>query len=247
MHKLLFFIVFFSGVIPASGQDLVMRDSVLVDPDTLSLTELCDIYKTDKCADDHNYIVHYENLFTPLRDSVERILEIGILHGASHRMWATYFDQAEVYGIDIEEHRLINTDRIHSMVADQSDRAALSDFTEQFPGDFEIVIDDGGHTMEQQQVSFAYFFPYIESGGYFIIEDVHTSLPDYYPPQYFGVNEEETNTTLKMLEDYIRTAVIQSEYLTDKERVYLQSHIDSIQLIFRNNRRHSVMCVIQKK
>lgn len=230
-----------------NAQDLIYSDSLPFNPDTLELTELCSRFKTDKCKDQHGYIIHYSTLFEPIRDSVSRLLEIGILHGASHYLWQAYFPNADIYGIDIDSNTLINEGRIHTSIADQSDRKALTEFTEENPGTFDIILDDGGHSMDQQQISFAYFFPYIEPGGYYIIEDVHTSLSEYYPPQFYGVNSDTSNTTLEMIERYIRTSKIESEYLTDNEINFLEENIDYMQLIFQNNEKHSVMCIVHKK
>jgi hypothetical protein len=40
---------------------------------------------------------------------------------------------------------------------------------------FDIIIDDGGHTMKQQITSFIYLFPKVRSGGLYVIEDLQTS------------------------------------------------------------------------
>lgn len=38
-----------------------------------------------------------------------------------------------------------------------------------------MILDDGGHTMVQQVISFKYLFPHVKSGGLYIIEDLHIS------------------------------------------------------------------------
>jgi hypothetical protein len=43
-------------------------------------------------------------------------------------------------------------------------------------GPFDVVIDDGGHTMKQQIVSFASMWKFIKPGGLYIIEDLHCGL-----------------------------------------------------------------------
>ena len=143
-----------------------------------SLTELCETHKTDKCAPDHNYVELYEKFFSPVRNQAKRVLEIGVWRGDSLRLWEEYFPSARIFGIDINDSSRYNTDRIITAIADQANREQLGQFIEAHGSDFDIVIDDGGHTMEQQQTSFGFLFPHVRSGGIYIIEDVHTSFPN---------------------------------------------------------------------
>lgn len=42
-------------------------------------------------------------------------------------------------------------------------------------GPFDIILDDGGHTMRQQIVSFETLYPALDRRGVYICEDCHTS------------------------------------------------------------------------
>jgi len=42
-------------------------------------------------------------------------------------------------------------------------------------GTFDVIIDDGGHTMNQQITSFNNLLPKVKSGGIYVIEDLLTS------------------------------------------------------------------------
>lgn len=213
-----------------------------------SLPELCDTFRTDKCADRHNFLEIYEPFFEPIRDDSIRFFEIGILTGLSHLMWVNYFQNAKVFGIDIRDFsQAAAGSGIMTFVADQSNRNDLSDFVQASGGNFDIILDDGGHAMDHQQVSLAYLFKEVKPGGMFIIEDVHSSLPEFYPDNAFHVNEAQTNTTLLMLESFIRTGEIYSDYMSREEAVYLEENIERIELHFRNNERHSIVCIIHKK
>jgi hypothetical protein len=47
-------------------------------------------------------------------------------------------------------------------------------------GFFDIIVDDGGHTFEQQRTSFQELWPYLKEGGIYVIEDLqaeHTGMP----------------------------------------------------------------------
>lgn len=229
------------------GSEPAEQTKLLPPPPAITLSELCTEFNTDKCANQHNFIALYEALFAPIRNSATRVFEIGILRGASHRMWQKYFEGAEIFGIDIEDNSSLEKEGIHTFVADQANREDLQGFIDAYPGAFDVILDDGGHAMDHQQVSLGFLFPYVKPGGYFIIEDVHTSLPDFYPAQFFNVDVEESNTTLKMIETYIRTSLIKSQYITEKEANYLQRNIELVSLHYRTNEKHSIVCVIQKK
>ena len=43
-------------------------------------------------------------------------------------------------------------------------------------GDFDMIIDDGGHTMEQMQISLNYLWDQVKPGGLYVIEDLHSCV-----------------------------------------------------------------------
>lgn len=217
-------------------------------PDSLkgkSLVELSDIFATDKRPSWHNFIELYDRNLTPLRDSVHRVFEIGIFNGASHKMWKCFFDSVEVFGIDIKPKPWVEKLGIHTYIADQADRADLQHFIDTSGGKFDVIIDDGGHWMNHQQVSFGFLFQHLNPGGLYIIEDVHTSIPTFY--KGFGVDESGSNTTLKVFTDYILTEKMESFYMTEEEMKYLEKNIEYIELYKRKNSLHSTAAVIRKK
>jgi SAM-dependent methyltransferase len=212
-----------------------------------SLTEMCERYPTDKCPYAHGFIEIYDRLFESERDSMERFFEIGILNGVSHLMWREYFPNAEIFGIDIKDYSAQSKGTgIETFVADQANRNDLKAFIDKYGGNFDVILDDGGHAMDHQQVSLGYLFQHVKSGGIFIIEDVHTSLPDLYPDPFFEVAEDEMNTTLLMIEYFIRTGKIRSQYMTNEEIRYLEENILSIELHHRVNSKHSILAIIRK-
>ena len=210
-----------------------------------SLTELCNTFVTDKCDIQHNYVELYEKFFAPVRDDVTRILEIGVLFGKSVRMWEAYFPRASVHGIDIKDSSKFDTDRISTYIADQSSREQLSAVLEASGSDFDIVVDDGGHTMEQQQVSFGFLFPHVRPGGMYVIEDIHTSFPNLYPN--YGVEPGEKNSTFFMIMNFVRGGRFSSQYLTEQEEEYLTAHVEHCLYSLRANTFHSDFFLCQKK
>ncbi len=217
-------------------------------PDSLhgrSLVELSDIFGTDKRPSWHNFIELYDRYLTPLKDSVHRVFEIGVFNGASHKMWKCFFDSVEVYGIDLKQKPWVEKLGIHTYIANQANRDDLQRFIDESGGEFDVIIDDGGHWMNHQQVSLGFLFKHLKPGGLFIIEDVHTSIPKFYDG--YGVDSLGGNTTLKMITDYIETERIESVYMLEEEKKYLEQNLEYIELYKRKNSLHSTACVIRKK
>ena len=207
------------------------------------LTELAGKYNTDKGMHWHGFSEAYEHFFSPGKDSVRKLFEIGVLDGASLRMFADFFPKAKIYGIDIESKYLFNTDRIKTFLADQGDRKKLQEFIGKFGGDFDIILDDGGHMMNLQQISFGFLFRYLKPGGYYVIEDIHTSL---LPKESFGAEADGSNTTLTMIIRFITTGTAQSGYMTDDEMKYLTENIAYMNL-FSRNKGQSITCIVKKR
>ena len=201
--------------------------------------------ETDKGPSQHHYTELYERLFLEWQDEPIIIFEIGIAKGGSLKMWQDYFRHARIFAVDIEPKTQFDNARVKTFAGDQAKREQLKPAIEA-AGQPHILIDDGGHTMEQQQVSLGYLFRYVRPGGYYVIEDVHTSLPELW--QGYGVERDGANTTLRMLENFVRGSKpsIQSKYMLRDEMTYLDQHIDSVTIRHRPQSR-SIMAVIRKK
>ena len=164
-------------------------------------------YGTDKSSSFHSYTKIYEKYFEHLRSKPIKFLEIGFSHGASAHMWQDYFNNARLFFIDIDPSAinfLTYFKRTSLHFANQEDPAELNHFIEQVGNDFDIIIDDGGHTMNQQITSFKILFPHLKSGGIYVIEDLHTSYP--YGPNYalaYGSGNPAQQTAVEFLKTLI--------------------------------------------
>jgi len=126
-----------------------------------------------------HYFEIYEKYFARFRNSDVTILEIGVAQGGSLQMWKNYFGpRATVVGIDIDPNCLEHVEeQIDVMIGDQADPNFLMSVMEKYPK-IDIVIDDGGHTMNQQKTSFRHLYPHVNKNGIYICEDTHTSYWD---------------------------------------------------------------------
>lgn len=123
----------------------------------------------------HYYEV-YDRHFSKYRNKAPVIMEIGVSRGGSLQMWKKYFGKgARIIGIDIDEGtREFEEEQISIEIGSQEDRGFLRKMKEKYPR-IDILIDDGGHTMNQQIVTFEEMFPHIAYGGTYLCEDLHTS------------------------------------------------------------------------
>jgi hypothetical protein len=140
-----------------------------------TLDELALEHGTDKSSEFHGFSRFYEFHLGPLREQPLTVLEIGVLEGASARMWRDYFPAAKILAIDFLESALEHEDeRITIFIGDQTDRSFL-DRVVAAAGPFDVVIDDGGHQHDEQLTSLFHLWPHVKPGGLYAIEDVHTS------------------------------------------------------------------------
>lgn len=151
----------------------------------------------DKGSYYHNYTETYSRYFAPLKDQPIKFLEIGIYQGASVKLWEEYFPNADLHFMDITLAAVqYSSARSHYHLCNQESAAELQRFIQTTGGNFDVIIDDGGHTMNQQITSFVTLFPHVKSGGMYIIEDLHTS----YWPNFGGGGK---HTMVNFLKDLI--------------------------------------------
>ena len=123
-----------------------------------------------------HYFEVYDRHFSKYRNKDIVLLEIGTFNGGSLQMWKNYIGpRAKIYGIDINPNcKQVEEENITILIGSQSDPDFLKTVKEQIPP-IDILIDDGGHTMLQQIVSFEELFSYVKPDGVYLCEDIHTS------------------------------------------------------------------------
>lgn len=196
---------------------------------------------TDK--NNHGYFTFYNPIFRKLPE-ITSVLEIGIYTGGSLRLWEKKFKNAKIFGIDVNNCKKYNTERIKTFVADQADRSQLEKVVKSINQEFDIILDDGGHTMKQQQISLGFLFKYLKSGGVYILEDLHTSR--IYDRNF--IDKNDSITSLDMLEQYQKTKIISSNNITQEEIEYLNNNILNVDIWTRTPEKNvSVTSAIYKK
>lgn len=119
----------------------------------------------------------YEEHWKPLEYKPITLLEIGVYNGNSIKTWTDWFPNALIIGIEKNPQPLVHEmeeNRVRFFIGDQADTQFLANMCIEFP-EFDIIIDDGGHHWDEQQISFTYLWDHVKSGGMYIIEDLQTS------------------------------------------------------------------------
>ncbi len=154
-------------------------------------TELCGImtrYGSDKGNNSwHNYTKLYHKFFSPLRYNPINLFELGLgtnntnfpshmgekgSPGASLRGWAEYFPNAKIYGADIDDGVLFQTQRIQTSYVDQTNPATIAQLWSIFPQQFDIIIDDGLHEHHANMCFLRNSFHKLKPHGIYVIEDI---------------------------------------------------------------------------
>jgi ubiquinone/menaquinone biosynthesis C-methylase UbiE len=220
-----------------------------LDDKEYELTELAGKYRTDKHYEHDYFNLVYNNLFNPISKNIKKFIEIGVGSAGSIELWRDYFSNATIYGLDINPNILIeNKDRIELKQINQSDTEQLKQFCAEYPdNDFDVILDDGSHRMYDQQITFAKFFKLLKSGGIYIIEDLHTSLEAVMPEKaWCNWGDVSKTITLNMLNNFNNIGKIESDYLTEEDKEYLNNNIESIK-IYQSKPDWSITSVIIKK
>lgn len=217
------------------------------------LSALATRYASDKVM--HGFTPFYHAHLRGRRGKFRKVLEIGVFQGASLLMWRDYFPRAQVHGLDLRDPGLLSSERVHVHLGDQSERAVLDRLVGNIGSGFDLVVDDGGHTMAQQQVSLGQLFPHVRPGGFYVVEDLHTSYMEAiglyrdgkavgsYPT---GV-EVGVPTTFDVIAGLAAGDTIAAPFMTDEEYTYVRQHTSRVTLFDRDGDRQHITSIIEKK
>lgn len=128
-----------------------------------------------------HYFEIYERYFNKFRNEKISLLEIGVGQGGSLQMWKEYFgENISIVGLDISSHcKNYEESQIKIEIGSQYDSNVLDDLIIKYKN-FDIIIDDGSHVNDHMIFSFNHLFKYLNEGGVYLVEDVHTSYVDSF-------------------------------------------------------------------
>jgi hypothetical protein len=192
----------------------------------------------------HRYTRIYERFFQSFRGEQINLLEIGLLRvtvdgrrdksgaeGAtsatakqapSLQMWRTYFPEANIFGFDIDDFSGVKLDRCRIFRGDMANREDLISAVKAIGRPLDVIIDDGSHASHHQQISLGTLFPFLRSGGLYVIEDMH-----WQPQRLEKDNAPKTRDICRQLQ--VKQKFF-SPFLSKEENEYIQTHLGSIHL-----------------
>ena len=141
---------------------------------------------TDKVFE-HNYHNMYGQFLIPYIDAKPgaKVFEIGLGcamkygAGASVGLWKKIFPKIELWEADINRNCVDKWKETESMKGvkvlsgDQGNLKTLDDWIRQSGGNFDVIIDDGGHHNCLINTSFEKLWPQLNPGGLYFVEDLH--------------------------------------------------------------------------
>ena len=186
-----------------------------------------------KSAKHSTYFRVYDRLFSRYVGAEISFVEIGLAAGGSMFMWRDFFGaKARIIGIDVNSGPLkLIEDGFEIFVGDQADPKFWKRFFDHV-GKIDILLDDGGHTFEQQIVTVLEALPYIRDGGLIVVEDTHTS----YMKEYGGPSSSSFLSFSKNIIDGInnRYRLLKRDSNFERE-IYSVSFLESF-VVFDINR-----------
>lgn len=144
-----------------------------------------------------SYFGVYDTLLEEYIGKDITFVEIGVLDGGSLFMWREFFgEEARIIGIEINESAKVWEDYgFEIFIGSQSDPKFWQDFYDEV-GKVDIVLDDGGHTYQQQIVTVESSLGNIRPKGKIIVEDTYTSYQkEYGHPSNYSFIKYASNLT----------------------------------------------------
>lgn len=179
-------------------------------------------YQTDK-ATYHLYLDIYEEYLNPIKNSIKKMLEIGVKDGNSIKMWREWLDT----NVIVEGWDVANLPQIENTNLKLVDQTNIGQMYENISGLYDFILDDGLHSQKSIETSFSTLFPFCK---HYIIEDLHA-------PWCEGIYENG-KFTIDLLEKLIETKIWNSKYCNNSNKNYIEQFA-IVDLIFIRGERYN--------
>ena len=172
---------------------------------------------TDKVTT-HEYYIMYGNHLLPYyyKHPKMKMLEIGLGcdmgygPGASVKLWKALFPEADLWEAEFngkcvqKNQDMLLGLGLNTLVGDQGNPEVLDGWIEKSGGEFDVIIDDGGHTNCQIWTSFQKLWPTVKRGGLYFIEDMQVAKWKGYKKSTETCDGKDLNVPDKLKEIFDR-------------------------------------------
>jgi hypothetical protein len=172
----------------------------------MTLNDLGLKHRTDKNSEHHNYLDTYETYLSRFKDKdivlVDAVggYEFSDRGGESLRMWSEFFPKAKIIGIDLYEKKLSLPSNVMTIQCSQ-DNSSILKMVFLDEGCPDIFIDDFSHVNDLSIKTFEICFPFLKSGGVYIVEDIESFA---YPHHGFGGTHDYNDMNFPHILNYFR-------------------------------------------
>jgi cephalosporin hydroxylase len=188
----------------------------------------------------HGYSKFYEKVFLEFKDKKINVLEIGSFYGNASAAMFFYFRNANIFGADINPDMFNYTSkRMTSFFVNSSSVSSIQKNIIDKKIEFKIIIEDASHMLKDQIISLFYLFPILESGGYFIVEEL--DFPEKREDMRIGQEFPDLKSILKNI---LKKQDFNSNYIDQNLKNYFLDNVETIE-IFRGN--INEIAIIKKK
>lgn len=188
----------------------------------------------------HGYSKFYEKVFLEFKDKKINVLEIGSFYGNASAAMFFYFRNANIFGADINPDMFNYTSkRMTSFFVNSSSVSSIQKNIIDKKIEYKIIIEDASHMLKDQIISLFYLFPILESGGYFIVEEL--DFPEKREDMRIGQEFPDLKSILKNI---LKKQDFNSKYIDQNLKNYFLDNVETIE-IFRGN--INEIAIIKKK
>ena len=168
------------------------------------------------------------------------IIEIGSFYGNASAALFFYFKNSKIYGADINPDMFrYKSNRIENLYVNSSSVLSIKNEIIHRNIKFDIIIEDASHMLKDQIISLFMLFPLVNSGGYFIVEELD------FPETREDMRIDQTKPDLKqILQNILKNKDFNSIYINEDEKKYFLENFSSIEIKKGN---FNEIAIIKKK
>ena len=188
----------------------------------------------------HGYSKFYHEIFYNIKNEKINIMEIGSFYGNASAALFFYFKNANIFGADINPDMFkYKSKRIKSFQVDSSSPNSIKSKIIDLNISFKIIIEDASHMLKDQIVSLFQLFPIVQSGGYFIVEEL--DFPETREDMRLNQEFPDLKTILNSI---VNDKDFNSPYIDDVSKNYFLNNFEYIKT-YRGNMNE--IAIIKKK